>query len=131
MKSRITAEEFERAQYEAAAANLILKGKQFGFLREYFSQTLKDTEHKILNNSITDVREELTINVHESEKGIIPKLKRIFFIPKKVQVDELVGAYKFIKKFWADMEHFASLPDELLKAEEQKKVIIEVNREKR
>lgn len=124
MKQKITAEDLTKIEDQASAAKYFLNNKRFEFIREYMLNALKDAEAKILNNTIREVREELTTS---------EKLKRVFITPKQLQVDELAGAYKYIQQFFADMQQIADTPrqiEEELSRGKKSRVYVETNKEK-
>lgn len=110
-----TVTNFDELEEQASAAKYFLKNKRFKFIRDYLQEAMDEARNQILENRIRDVREEVTIS---------DKLKRVFITPRKVQVDELVGAYKFIKKFFDDLEYMISLPEEVKKKAERGEIEI-------
>jgi hypothetical protein len=103
-KTKITQEEYEKIVNQALAAQEILEDERFQFLRDYFQSTLDYVQSSILNNTIRAADEEVVIS---------EKIKRIFHTPKKIQVDELVGQYKLVNKFFEDLAYYARLKKEL------------------
>lgn len=104
MKIKITKSEYEKTEEQARVASIFLNSAEYSFIRELLTNALAYTEEQILNNTVHDVTEEVTIS---------DKIKKLFFTPKKVQIDELKGQYKIIKKFFSDVEYFASLKSKL------------------
>lgn len=104
MKSKITQVQYEEAVDQARVAKLILNNKDFKFFREYLENALNSSKESILTNSIHDVTEEVTIS---------DRIKKLFHISKKEQVDEVVGVYKFVKKLFEDLNYFASIKEDL------------------
>jgi len=102
--STITQQEVDQINSQAIAASEILSDDRFQFVRDYFRNQSSYVEKTILENTIHDVREIVTIS---------DKLTRLFFTPKKVQIDELCGQYKFIKQFFADMEQMVQIKRDL------------------
>ena len=100
----ISQQEADSINAQALAASEILEDERFQFLRDYLKNASDYVEKCILENTIHDAREIVTVS---------DKLTRIFFSPKKVQVDELVGQYKFIKQFMADLEQIAAIKRDL------------------
>lgn len=121
MKQKISKQEYEDIQDKASAARYFLTNPRFQFIRDYLSVAADDIERKILNNTIREVREVHTIN---------EKFKQIFITPKKLAVDELAGAYKFINQFMDDMNQFSQTKQELEEAEANGVVIIEKDEKK-
>lgn len=121
MKTKITAEEYQRISDESKYAEMILKNKNFKFIRDYLESALVYVEQSILNNTIKEVHEQQTIT---------DKLKRVFITQKKEQIDELTGQYKFIKKFLSDLEYFVSRKQEVDSEIERKTVILEGGNDK-
>jgi hypothetical protein len=121
MKTIVTAEEMEKVESESSAARYFMTNSRFQFIRDYLQTASNDISEKIINNRVTEVREELTIT---------DKLKRIFITNKKVQIDELIGAYKWINQFMSDMQTFVDLPDRYREAESKKKIIIRTSDER-
>lgn len=101
--SQISQEEYKRINDEAAAAHEILTDERFQFVRDYFQQTIDYTTSRILNNAVHEV-EETTFG---------EKVSRLFRIPKKEQVDELVGQYKLAKKFFEDLQFYIDTKEDL------------------
>ena len=121
MKTKISESDWNKIESEASGSRYFLENKRFDFIRDYINTSLKEIEQKIINNQIKDVKEELTIS---------SSLKRIFFTSKKVQIDELSGAYKWIKEFLLNLDRKVKLIGELEKAEEKGKVTIIRSKEK-
>lgn len=94
-KTIISKEEYDKIVDEGAVAFEILNDERFEFVR-LLLQTPRDyARESILNNTITDVSEEVTVS---------ESIKKIFSRKRKDQVDELVGQYKVINKFFADLQ---------------------------
>lgn len=115
-KQRISLEEYQTTEAEAKAAKEFLEDERFQFIRDYINNSLTSAEQAVLNNTIREVQEIVPIS---------EKLTRIFKQPKKEQVDELAGQYKWIKKFMSDMEFFARGKEDMDDAIEKKVVILE------
>lgn len=113
--STISKEEYKEIQDNAAAADEVLTDGRFQFLRDLLNNQLKYVEQSILENTVHEVREIVTIS---------DKLTKMFITPKKVQVDELSGQYKLIKKFFADLEQTVKIKKDLEEAIEKGKVVI-------
>ena len=99
----------------ASAAREILNDERFQFVINYFQDAINYANTSIMTNSIREVQE------------VIPfteKLTRIFKIPKKVQVDELIGQYKLATKFLADLQQYIQIEKDLELAIEKKSVIV-------
>ena len=105
--STISKEEYKEVLSQAAVASGILEDERFKFLRDYFNNASAYVENSILQNTIHDVREIVTLS---------DKLTRLFFTPKQLQVDEMVGQYKFIKKFFEDLNQFIKIKDDVEEA---------------
>jgi hypothetical protein len=102
--STISKEEYKEVLSQAAVASEILEDERFKFVRDYFNNASGYVEKSILENTIHDVREIVTLS---------DKLTRLFFTPKQLQVDELCGQYKFIKKFFEDLKQFVQIKDDV------------------
>jgi hypothetical protein len=116
MKVKITKQEYEKTAEQSRIAAIFLESKDYDFIREYISSALSYAEKSVLENTIHDVTEEVTIS---------DKIRKLFFTPKKEQMDELKGQYKWIKKFMEDMKYFASLKEQLDKDIERGSVYVE------
>lgn len=116
MKHKITQEEYDRVTREAQAASELLTEERFEFLRDYLKGAALSIESSILNNTVRDVTEEVTIT---------ESIKRHFFSPKSVQIDELAGQYKFISQLLSDLENLANLKKDLDAQLEAKRVVVE------
>jgi hypothetical protein len=103
-QASISREEQKRIMDEATAALELLEDDRFQFFRDYLNNQLQYIQNSILNNTVRDVREVVPIT---------EKLTRIFFTPKKVQVDELVGQYKLINQLLDNLKQLVSLQEEL------------------
>lgn len=119
-KPTIKAEEWDKIEEKAKSASYFLNNKRFKFIQEYINASLNEIEQLILNNSVKEVHEESIIS---------DKFKKIFVTPKKVQVDELIGAYKWIKQFMADLEFLIIQRDNFAKKAENKEIEIERSKE--
>ena len=96
-KYTLTQKEYDQIKTQSESARAFLESATFDFIREYLKNSLSSIESSILNNTIRDVTERVTIG----------QTLKDFFTPKQVQVDELAGQYKFITKFMGDMQIFA------------------------
>lgn len=118
-KTKISKQEYDLVLDQSAVASDILEGERFKFIREYFKVALDYIESSILNNTIKAVDERVTIT---------ESIVRIFKTPKKTQVDEMVGQYKFIKKFLTDLQSYKNLKEELEAQIAEDKVIVDDKR---
>lgn len=104
MKSVVTKEELDRIDSQARAASELLEDDRFSFFREYLQEAIESAEQAILNNSIREVQESVTIT---------QSIVKTFITPKKVQIDELSGKYQFAVKILKDLEYWKSLKTQL------------------
>lgn len=118
--SVISAQDWQKIENNAKWADQILTSSKFGFLMDYLQSSQEEIKNMILTNRIKEVHEEYTIS---------ESLKKIFVIPKKVQVDELVGKYAFINQFIEYLHFLVQLKKDAEKAQSEKKVIIESSHE--
>lgn len=116
MKTKITKAQFEQIEQESRIAGSFLDDEDFAFIRAYIETSLKSAEEMILNGTIHDVVERVTVT-QSTEKE--------FTVPKEEQLQELRGQYKWIKKFLNDMRTFANQKEELNKAIREKKAYLE------
>ena len=100
----ISKEEQEAINNDAAAAEELLTDERFAFFREYLTSAMEYASTSIIENTIHDAEETITIS---------DKLKKTFFTPKKVQVDELSGQYKLVKKLFEDLNQFVQTKRDL------------------
>jgi len=119
-KTELTQSEVTDIKNRAGMADKLLNSSEFKYFIDYLEEGLKSIEGQILENTITDVSEEVTFS---------ESLKKKFFTPKKVQIDELSGAYKQIKKVLKDLQLFVEQGKELKEKIESEQV--EVVDEKR
>lgn len=119
-KPTVRAEEWNDIDEKAKAASYFLNNKRFEFIQNYINTSLSEIEDLILNNSVKEVHEESTIS---------DKFKKVFVTPKKVQIDELIGAYKWIKQFMADLEFLIVQKENIIQKEENKEIEIERSKE--
>ncbi|MBV6446313.1 MAG: hypothetical protein IFNCLDLE_02605 [Ignavibacteriaceae bacterium] len=117
----ITSEEYKQIEEQASSARFFLTSPRFKFIRNYLKDAKKDIEDKILRNTVKEVHE-----VHK----IADNLRRVFITPKKEQIDGLSEVYKFIEKFFNDMETYVRIKDEADAAEASGKLTIERSKEK-
>ena len=96
-KPTISVEDYKKIEEEALTALDILESPKFEFVRTWLKSAQDYAQDSILNNTVREVQEVIPIS---------EKITRIFRLPKKIQVDELIGQYKLIKKFFDDMEQF-------------------------
>lgn len=112
-KKTVSKKEYEQIEDQAIAARELLEDERFAFLRDYLKSATDYIEKTILENTVMEVRE---------THSITDKIIKTFIQPKKVQVDELSGQYKFVKKFLADLEYYADLKKQLDAEIEAKRV---------
>lgn len=103
-KTTITQEEYQRVESQSLAAKELLEDERFEFLRTYIKNAVDYCEQTILNNTIREVQEVVPLS---------EKVTRIFKTTKKVQIDELSGQYKWLKRFQDDLTYFSTLQNEL------------------
>ena len=115
-KDSVSQEHYQKTQDEGLAALEILEGERFGFLRDYLNSSKTSIEKSILNNTIREAQEVISISNH---------LTQIFKKSKQLQVDEEVGKYKFITQLFTDLRTFVLLKEDLDKAIAKKEVILE------
>lgn len=100
---KITKSQYDEIAERSRSAQEFLEAERFGFILRYISNSLESITTAVLNNTVKSVSEEITIS---------DSIKRIFATPKKVQVDELSGQYKWLSQFLNDMAYYASeLPE--------------------
>ncbi len=100
----ISQEEYQKTEQQSLSAQEFLKDERFQFIIQYIKEAKQYCEDTILNNNIKDVEEVVTLS---------QTLQKIFKTPKKVQLDELKGQYKWINKFINDLHYYASLKKQL------------------
>lgn len=115
-KTFISLEEYNQVEETSSAAREFLEGERFKFIRDYLDNDIKEAENLVLNNTIREYKEIVPLTA---------KITRIFKVPKQVQVDELKGQYKWLKKFIADLEYMASLKDQYDEGIESGMVVFE------
>lgn len=103
-KTKISNEEYKKVEAEALAAQEILEDPRFEFFRIYLENGLKSVEESILNNTVREYQEVVSIT---------DRITRIFRTSKKLQIDELAGQYKFITKLKNDLKYFSNLKTQL------------------
>ena len=114
-KDFLTQEEYDNISTQASAAEEILNGKKFEFFRSLLLAAKDYASTCILENTVKDVTEEVTISEN---------IKKRFFTPKKVQIDELSGQYKLIGKIFSDLQYFIDLKKDTDKHISNERVII-------
>lgn len=115
-KIKITQDQYKDAEDKSAAAREFLEDDRFAFIRQLLTNPRDYAKDSILNNAIKEVSE-----VHP----ISDKITRILKTPKKVQVDELIGQYKLVNKFFADVQYYTTEKEELDKAISSKTVLVQ------
>lgn len=103
-KTLISKEEHDKILDEAAVAEMFLNDERFAFLREILLSAQRYAQESIVENTIMKVSE---------EHNISNTIKKIFTQPKRVQVDELSGQYKLVKKFFEEVREYIDLKDNL------------------
>ena len=120
-KQKISAKEWDQIDSAAKSAELLLTNKKFSFFMEYLDTAKKDIERVILNNTVRDVTEELTVS---------ETLKKKFFKPKKEEIAELSGKYQLITQQLDFLNRTVQIKKEAEELEMQGKLIIERSIEK-
>lgn len=115
-KTIISKLEYDKIVDEGAVAWEILNDDRFEFVRLLIETPRNYARESILNNTITDVSEEVTIS---------ERIKKIFFKPKREQIDELVGQYKVINKFLSDLEDRVATKEQLERGVANDTIIIQ------
>jgi hypothetical protein len=119
-KQTIKIEEWEEIENRASSAQFFLTDKRFAFIVDFFNQNREEIHTLLMENRIKDVDEILTIS---------DKLKKVFHIPAKVQVDELIGQHKLIKQFFTFLQDAITLKTDLEAKEARKQLLIERSKE--
>jgi hypothetical protein len=119
-KPFITKENYDQIIENAEAASELLESKRFSFFIDYLKDAQSSITQMILENRIMTVQEHVRIS---------DKLKRVFTTPKKIQIDELVGQYKFIGQVIADLENTARMKQEVEEALKKKELIMDDDEE--
>jgi len=103
-RKSVSQEYYQKTQDEGLAALEILEDERFGFLRDYLDSSKTSIEKSILNNTIREAQEVVSIT---------NQLTHIFKKSRQLQVDEEVGKYKFITKLFDDLKIFVFLKEDL------------------
>lgn len=104
MKTRISKQEYDEINEQASAAKELLEDQRFQFYRDYLKEARQSIESSILNNTVREVQESVSIT---------QTIVKTFITPKKQQLDELSGQYKFIEKLENDLHYWVNTQKEL------------------
>lgn len=115
-KTLISREEFNDITSKSVIAKELLEKEEYKFIVDFFNDNIAYAEKSILEDSIKEVREVVSVT---------DKLSRIFVTPKKEQVNELVGRYKLCKSFIDFLKQFIQAAEDLNKAIAEDKVEID------
>jgi len=96
-KTTISQGEYDRITEESVAAEEILTEDRFKFARDILLSAKDYASTSIIENTILDASEEITVS---------DRVKKIFTQKKKVQVNELSGQYKLVKKFFDELQGY-------------------------
>ena len=96
-KTTISQGEYDRITEESVAAEEILTEDRFKFARDILLSAKEYASTSIIENTILDASEEITVS---------DRVKKIFTQKKKVQVNELSGQYKLVKKFFDELQGY-------------------------
>lgn len=119
-KTIITQAEHDLILAEGDAAYEILNEDRFEFVRQLLETPRDYAMKSILENTITDVSEEVTIT---------ESIKRIFSRTKKAQVDELSGQYVLVNKFFQDLKDRVDTRDQMLKGINEETIVVQDERQ--
>lgn len=111
--------EHDLIMVEGDAAEEILDSDRFEFVRQLLETPRDYAEKSILENTITDVSEEVTVS---------ERIKRIFHKSKKSQVDELAGQYVLVNKFFQDLRDRVDTRDQMLEGISNETIIVQDER---
>ena len=117
----IPLKDWEKICTESDSANKLLNSEDFEFLRDYLTNSKTSAINLVATNAIKDIVETQT-----SKDGYSKSIKTT----KEEQLNEIAGCIKFIDKIFNDLELFSKQKDEYLLKEEEKQLIIEVDKEK-
>lgn len=115
-KTIISQAEHDLIMDEGAAAFEILNEDRFEFVRQLLETPRDYAQKSILENTITDVSEEVTVS---------DRIKRIFHKTKKAQVDELAGQYTLVNKFFQDLQDRIETKEQLERGVANETIIIQ------
>lgn len=101
---RITRQEYDKIVSDASAVRAFLESERFSFIVDYIKNTMESSRETILKDTVTDVTEQITIS---------EKITKLFFTPKKAQLDELKALYKWTSKFFEDMQRTIDMEKEV------------------
>ena len=104
-KTVISQVEYDQIIDEASVAKQLLTDEKFEFVRQILLSAKEYAKNSILENTVMDVAEEVTVS---------DRIKKIFRQPKKIQVDELSGQYKLVKKFFDELQGYIDTKDAMV-----------------
>lgn len=122
MVKKISQEEYTDIADTAVASKELLESPKFKFLRDYLEAAVVYGKDAITHNTIHDV---------EETSRITDFISRTIRIPKKVQVDELVGQIKLVEKFFHDLQYNIDTKADLDKEIAQQRIKVDDGREVR
>lgn len=111
-QQKITFEEWEQISRRAAEGQAFFKSEMYQVLLG----TLNDSQDIILENRLREVQEEHIVT---------ESFKKVFITPKKIQDDEIIGQFKFIRSFLAEVKTWVDFKKELEEKEAQGTISIE------
>jgi len=115
-KTVISQVEYDQIIDEASVAKQLLTDEKFEFVRQILLSAKEYAKNSILENTVMDVAEEVTVS---------DRIKKIFRQPKKIQVDELSGQYKLVKKFFDELEGYIATKKNLEEQINSDQVIVD------
>lgn len=113
-QGHISFKEWEEITDRASFAKQFLKETNLVYLR--LKEDLESLQNTILENRVYGVQE---------ENMITDVFKKVFVIPRQVQVDEITGQYKYIKSLLAELQLWIDTKKQLEKDEADGKITIE------
>lgn len=118
-KTIISQEEYDLIIEEGDAAYEILNEDRFEFVRQLLETSREYAKNSILENTITDVSEEVTIS---------DNIKKIFSRKKKEQIDALSGQYVLVNKFFQDLQDRVDTRDQMLEGINNETILVQDDR---
>lgn len=102
-KASVSQDEVSDIEIKARVAEAFLENEEFAPIRDLISSYKESIKKQILDNTVRDVTEEVSIG---------NSVKK-FFTPRKLQLDELSGRYKMLVEFVETLENWVEIKQKL------------------
>lgn len=127
IKGTISYEQWQQIEDRARFAKVFLNPENPMY--QILKEDLENAKNTIIEGRVRKVEEVRFQPAQMVGKSLVPEqVKRIFTTPRKIQIDELAGQYKYIRDFLAQVQSWVDIKERYEKDEANGQLSIQRNR---